>query len=644
MGLGITIILLAASFAPEVFAQRMRAVRSGDSTTFPKTVQSVLNREYVNRPFPQASETGTLKFVGRFFDVYGVQGCFADMPMGYYWPCMTGFDSKIVETPTRLLLPMTATLVGWNKSTLPTRLGSEPLSYFKGTPYKGAYRDAFLPWDAAFHHLNPANGLNVLFADSRYPIKGVDVDDRGYIYYAFSNGWSGGPVILRDDGTTLKGVTQIMGSSKYVPAAGEKYATYGKTASSGGIKIVAVEGADSSAPIIVKSGSNYYLLQGKIVIDVTDVSNPKLSRSGTAFVKIIQASNTVAVQEGYTIKIYDAADFVNGMAPKKTFTGTNGGQYRGLAVDKATGRFFSIYYDSNPQVSNTSSSSYNYTPPKAYIAVFSGSGANITETKYEISLGGKSGATLAAQAPFLPVDLQYASGYLAATGYDSKLGKPSGVANNIKVWNMASGKPAEVGGTFFKNYYGTPYEGDGSGIQSASVHVLGGKAYLFVITTKYGDVFELGAGTGGGGTTFLPGSGLCGAGHVYNFLTGMLCSLTGGGNAGPTITSVSGPTTLAANTQGTWTVTATDPNNDDIVWSVDWGSGRTTQTCKINPPAGTGKNSTYSISHAWLRGGAKTVKVYATDCRGSTAEKTFTVDVSGGPGGGGGGVRDENAF
>jgi peptidoglycan hydrolase-like protein with peptidoglycan-binding domain len=99
----------------------------------------------------------------------------------------------------------------------------------------------------------------------------------------------------------------------------------------------------------------------------------------------------------------------------------------------------------------------------------------------------------------------------------------------------------------------------------------------------------------------------------------------------PTIT---GPTTLNINQEGAWTITATDPNNDDLAWSVEWntGEGRTIQTCSTSPSSNK-QNWSYNISHAWDTAGTYTVTVFTGDCRGGTATpKTFTVTVSGGGG------------
>jgi hypothetical protein len=128
----------------------------------------------------------------------------------------------------------------------------------------------------------------------------------------------------------------------------------------------------------------------------------------------------------------------------------------------------------------------------------------------------------------------------------------------------------------------------------------------------------------------------CVSGYRYNILTGALCpgySYTAPvvtnvkGNTAPSIGTINGPTSVKVNEQGVWTVTASDSQKDDLSWSVDWGAGRSAEICKLNPPAGTGQNSTYSFAHSWANAGNYTVRVYVNDCKGGTASKILSVTV-----------------
>lgn len=109
---------------------------------------------------------------------------------------------------------------------------------------------------------------------------------------------------------------------------------------------------------------------------------------------------------------------------------------------------------------------------------------------------------------------------------------------------------------------------------------------------------------------------------------------TGPAPAAPPVPTTNEPPVigvLTTNQEGNWTVSATDPNNDDLSWSVDWGGGRSIQTCKVNPSSNQ-LDWSYNISHSWGSAGSHTFTVYVGDCRGGTANKTFTVTESGGGG------------
>ncbi len=80
-----------------------------------------------------------------------------------------------------------------------------------------------------------------------------------------------------------------------------------------------------------------------------------------------------------------------------------------------------------------------------------------------------------------------------------------------------------------------------------------------------------------------------------------------------------------------FTANATDADNDNLSWSVNWGESGPTATgvCPVNPPTGTGQNWNFSASHTWMNAGSYNVTVYVNDCRGGTAETSFTVNVGG---------------
>lgn len=74
---------------------------------------------------------------------------------------------------------------------------------------------------------------------------------------------------------------------------------------------------------------------------------------------------------------------------------------------------------------------------------------------------------------------------------------------------------------------------------------------------------------------------------------------------------------------------ATDADNDDLSWLVNWGEVGVAGAivCPVNPPKGTGQNWNYNASHTWTQAGTYTVKVTVNDCRGGIDSNSFTVNV-----------------
>ena len=74
---------------------------------------------------------------------------------------------------------------------------------------------------------------------------------------------------------------------------------------------------------------------------------------------------------------------------------------------------------------------------------------------------------------------------------------------------------------------------------------------------------------------------------------------------------------------------ATDANNDDLSWSVDFGDSGVATPCAANPTNGAGQNWSYNTGHAWTNPGTYTVKATVYDCKDGTDSNSFTVNVGG---------------
>ena len=87
------------------------------------------------------------------------------------------------------------------------------------------------------------------------------------------------------------------------------------------------------------------------------------------------------------------------------------------------------------------------------------------------------------------------------------------------------------------------------------------------------------------------------------------------GNAAPTAGSISGPSTLAARTSGTFSITATDSNSDTLAYNWNAGDG------SVNDNAAT-------ITYGWATAGTYTLTATISDMKGGTATVTKTVTVT----------------
>ncbi len=122
------------------------------------------------------------------------------------------------------------------------------------------------------------------------------------------------------------------------------------------------------------------------------------------------------------------------------------------------------------------------------------------------------------------------------------------------------------------------------------------------------------------------GDGVCDSSDGY-------FSITSGNTSSskPVINGLDAPTSLTINQTGTWTVRATDPQNQSLRYSVDWGetkdcpSGYVCDTLLMSPPSQT---QTSTFSHSYSRVGVYTVTFTVTNSSGQLAQTSSTVTVT----------------
>lgn len=108
-------------------------------------------------------------------------------------------------------------------------------------------------------------------------------------------------------------------------------------------------------------------------------------------------------------------------------------------------------------------------------------------------------------------------------------------------------------------------------------------------------------------------------------------TVTALGAAGaPTITNVSGPTTLGVNVQGVWTLTVNNPGGGYLTASVQWGDPQFYGYGQGAPQQiiGTGAQ-TLTFTHAYAQAGTYTVQFTVVNAAGQSNISTATVTVSG---------------
>jgi hypothetical protein len=125
------------------------------------------------------------------------------------------------------------------------------------------------------------------------------------------------------------------------------------------------------------------------------------------------------------------------------------------------------------------------------------------------------------------------------------------------------------------------------------------------------------------------------SGNVATSTEGSFTTLAAPSTA-PTISSFTGPETLAANTEGTWTVNASDPANGTLSYAITWGDeslfGRMMALVAPQPVF----TQTSTFTHTYANAGTYTVTLTAKNSAGETATSSATVTVTAATTGGGG--------
>ena len=103
-----------------------------------------------------------------------------------------------------------------------------------------------------------------------------------------------------------------------------------------------------------------------------------------------------------------------------------------------------------------------------------------------------------------------------------------------------------------------------------------------------------------------------------------------GGDQPPVISGFSGPTTLAVNQSGTWSISASDPENQTLSYQVTWGDEYVpyamNSAMTASAPAFV---QTTTFTHSYAAAGTYTITIVVRDTSGQSAKTSSTVQVTG---------------
>jgi peptidoglycan hydrolase-like protein with peptidoglycan-binding domain len=118
----------------------------------------------------------------------------------------------------------------------------------------------------------------------------------------------------------------------------------------------------------------------------------------------------------------------------------------------------------------------------------------------------------------------------------------------------------------------------------------------------------------------VPGKPLCDSSDNFFTITTPITT-----NLPPVINGITSPTVLKVNEAGTWTVSASDPENGSLSYSIDWGDTATAP--RMITAASIPFVQTSTFTHSYVTTGTYTVKVTVTDAAGLKAQTSSTVRV-----------------
>lgn len=411
----------------------------------------------------------TLRFVGRFVDSEATH----EIQFNFRTVRARGvvFSDNPDPAKSRIYMMLGSAPAAYNTDTFLSRIAAhEGLQVATAIPTRpsnrrdganGPLNELFLYWDR-FFYAESGGGWQLGGGDGQDRLYGIDADDRGNVYLAYSTyGWG----IVKDDfgtgGDWMPSIYQHVGEANDVTP----------------FSIVLVK-VDADYFVVVTSGSDKAQ-----VWNATNVAAPvKIADlPGRAFQSFAKdaAGNRIATTDGNgRLQILTTSAFVNGGAPLFSKT-LSGGQYKAVTTDGTN--FYAL----------------SSIAGVATVSVINGS--TFAETDIPII------ATNGSQASFsTPGGIRAGGGFLAVWGTENAAG-----GWNIHLYKIGSGGSLTdvTLNDYFAKYYsgGAPagyahpqFSSLSTGLfvncMEVAPYKRNGKAYLFVESFGLGDVYEIKAG------------------------------------------------------------------------------------------------------------------------------------------------------
>ena len=494
--------------------------------------------------------TTITRFTGRFLDSQATQD--------YQQSFRTARAFQIVPAPSRgrIYMIIGSAVFAYDMNTFFTRLGAnETWDDGNSVPVSGVYAsvkhpfpvDVFLRYDAFFYAENEPNGWIINNNDGQERLFGIDYDDQGYVYAAYTlYGWG----IVKDDGTDTGQLMQSV--SQYVGGTNDVYPRL----------ITALKGSTGRYYAVISDQGT-----GIQVFDVTDRSapqrfNPLIGKTAFNWARTPAGDRLgIATAQG-KLQIYSTDGLVSGQGPLAEFNGVGGSVMKGVACDGTN------FYTTSD------------TPNGLVISVFAPSGGTYTRVGDYPASNKVYGTSQ---------HLSYGDGYLCWAGTNNG-------GANMRVFKLQNGVPTEIDfGNYFQHYYTIPQTAAYakpafSYFWDSNVIKKNNKVYLFVTAYSLGDVYELPSADsvtvnsqGVGGTANPKNTAgvvgpFPGDPNLFNATTGAPSPMnitwdfgdgtTAAGLTGTQVTHPYSGTLLGSSATRTLTVKATNANDSSITSSV----------------------------------------------------------------------------